>query len=113
MYSEASRGLLSIRISFDEFQRMQTGCVGIGGARRRYRVSLTGELTRCRRLVQEARRQTGGGAMQPARRDNCYAPQVATAWPAPPTRAEPSASRRFVLFAPVATNRIPRAGQAA
>ena len=34
---------------------MQTGCVGIGGTRCRYRVSLTGKLTRCRRLVPEAR----------------------------------------------------------
>src|ERR1700687_4155989 len=70
-------------------------------------------LTRYRRLVQEARRQTGGGAKRSGRRDNCYAPQVATAWHAPWTRAETLASRRFVLFAPVAPNRIPRAGQAA
>src|ERR1700675_3708733 len=70
-------------------------------------------LTMYRRHVQEAKRQTGGGARQSGRRDNCYAPQVAKAWHARWTRAETLASRRFELFAPAPTNRIPRTGQAA
>src|SRR5260370_34955463 len=65
-------------------------------------------LTRYRRLVQEARRQTGAATMQSSRRANCYAPQFATASRARWTHAETVLDPGAKLFPPRPPNWIPR-----